>query len=184
MRRRRRPSRARYALGLAGALAALVAVQVIPKLDDYTQRMGGSPVEAAAGAAAGHGGARWRLISLAPSGGEDLPAGTRPVTAVIGVTPAAESAGKAMAKGCEAAVRDAAGRVWGRDDGLPGVQGVAQSCLPTGKDNKPLPARPGVEIVWQASFVVPADALSSLRVEIRLAGADGFVRLAPPAAPA
>ncbi|MFE0148360.1 hypothetical protein ACFWY5_14545 [Nonomuraea sp. NPDC059007] len=174
-----------YGLGLAAAVAALVAVQVVPKLEDYGLRSGGEPIDAAAGAGAAFEGSTWRLIGIGQTSGDDLPPGTTAVTAVIGVTPRDAAASKAMSKGCETAVRDARARTWTPTTRVKGVPKVSTLCTRIDeKTYKPILAKPGVEAKFQASFAVPADAVSSLRVEVRLRDHhENFVRLTPSAAP-
>ncbi|WP_327090699.1 hypothetical protein OIE66_08765 [Nonomuraea sp. NBC_01738] len=179
MSRRARRAGARHhllhGLGLLAALAALVAVQVLPKLEDYTLRSGGSPAPAATFA-----GASWRLISLAPAQGDDLPPGTKAVIAVLGVTPRDRAASEAISEGCDSAVRDDRDRVWTTAGRVTPLPGLSTLCTRIDKKTyKPILARPGAESRWQAAFVVPADAVSSLRVEVRLPKHDDFVRLAP-----
>ncbi|WP_188195656.1 hypothetical protein [Nonomuraea sp. SYSU D8015] len=164
-----------YGLGIIVSVAALVAVQVVPHLEQYTLEEGGSPVPADS-----YGGASWRLISLAPATGENLPKGTAGVTAVIGVTPKDQAASKAMAQGCSATVRDRADRVWSPSRAVQGLPGLASVCM---RLNKPVLVPPGTELKWQASFAVPIEAVSSLQVEVRVQKTEGFVRLTPAAAP-
>lgn len=170
----------RYGLGLLVAACALVAVQVVPKLEQHGLREGGSAVEAAPGARVQLGGATVRLISLEPGTADEPLPGTKPVTAIIGITPGDAAASKAMAKGCDAAVRDGADRVWGPARSVDGRKDVSTLCSKVDKNYKAILAPPGKEVTWQASFAVPKDAVSSLRVEVRLGGVADFVRLAPP----
>ncbi|WP_157246318.1 hypothetical protein [Nonomuraea typhae] len=174
-----------YGLGLVAGVAALVAVQVLPKLEDYALRTGGAAIAPAAGSGAAFSGSTWRLIGIGATPGEDLPQGTTGVTAIIGVTPGDDAAAKAMAKGCETAVRDARQRVWTTSSRVKGVAGVSTLCTQIDrKTYKPILAKPGVEVRFQASFAVPADAVSSLRVEVRLPDHyESFVRLTPPGPP-
>lgn len=174
-----------YGPALAAAVAVLVAIQVLPKLEQYALRAGGEPIEVAAGASATFAGSTWRLISVTPAADQDLPEGAEGVTAVIGVEPRDERASKALAKGCAAAVRDSRDRLWTSTTKVKGVEGVSTLCTEIDdKTYKPILVPPGTEVRWQASFAVPADALSSLRVEVRLEQRDvDFLRLTPPAAP-
>lgn len=169
----------RYGLALVAAVGALVAVQVVPKLEDHRLRSGGSPVEGAPGEPVSYAGSQWRLVSLTPATGEKLPRGTSAVTAVIGVTPTDAAAGKVLTKGCEAAVRDAADRSWTPSSAVAALPGIASTCARIDKNYRPIPPPPGQEVRWQASFVVPADAVSSLLIEVRLSRAADFLRLAP-----
>lgn len=163
----------KYGLGLVAAVCALVAIQVGPKLE-HTD----SPLESGRFA-----GSTWRLISLEPATSDrQLPPGTKPVTAVLSVTPGDAAASKLMAKGCDTSVRDGRDRSWGPASEVTGRKGVSTLCTKLDKKYKALLATPGVEVTWQASFVVPADAVSSLLVEVRLDGVQDFVRLAVPAA--
>ncbi|NUR82518.1 MAG: hypothetical protein HOY71_00365 [Nonomuraea sp.] len=170
-----------YGLGLLAAVAALVAVQVLPKLEQYELISDTRYPPAENGRFAG---STWRLLELRPAQGEGLPDGVKGVTAVIGVTPGDEAASKALGPGCEASVRDAADRVWGPSNDVRGEAGLTTLCTRIDeKTYKPILNRPGAEVKWQASFAVPAGAVSSLRVEVRLQKTDGFVRLSPTAAP-
>ncbi|MFD1939482.1 MULTISPECIES: hypothetical protein [Nonomuraea] len=172
----------RYALGLVVAVAGVVGVQALPHLERYRAAMGDAVVEAPPGGPAQHAGSRWRLISLKPvDPGERAPAGTRALTAVIGVTPLSQEAGKTLAKGCAAAVRDPSGRVWtsATVSSVTPVDGVEPTCSRFDGNYKPVPPRVGKELRWQASFVVPAAAADPMRIEVRLEGVEEALRLAP-----
>ncbi|MEU7898911.1 hypothetical protein AB0B45_39405 [Nonomuraea sp. NPDC049152] len=171
----------RYALGLALAVTGVVTIQALPHLERYSLARGDAVVEAPPGGTAEHAGSRWRLISLEPAQpGELAPAGTRALTAVIGVTPLSREAGKALAKGCAAAVRDPSGRVWTSATGssVTPLDGVEPTCARVDKNYKAVAPKTGKEVRWQASFVVPAAAADPLRVEVRLEGALEALRLA------
>jgi hypothetical protein len=174
-----------YALGLIPAVAALVAVQVGPKLEQYDLIRGGTTIAPAPGAPGTFAGSSWRLAELTWSDAEGLPPGTKAVTSVIGVTPGAEAAGRDLAEGCAATVRDARGRLWSAATTIKGRADLPTTCAPFDESTfTTIPAKPGTEVRWQASFVVPADAVSSLRVEVRLAQRRvDHVRLTPSAAP-
>jgi hypothetical protein len=75
-RRRGRSSQIRYGLGLIAAVGALVAVHVVPKLEDYRLSSGGSPVERTAGASVDYAGSTWRLISFSLVTDDQVPKGT------------------------------------------------------------------------------------------------------------
>ncbi|GAA0911689.1 hypothetical protein [Nonomuraea longicatena] len=183
--RRRLSRQLWYALGLVPAVAALVAVQVVPKLEQYDLVRGGTPIVPQPGAPGTFAGSSWRLAELTWSDAEGLPPGSKAVTAVIGVTPGDEAAGRELIKGCAAAVRDARERLWSAATSVKGRADLPTTCAPFDESTfTAVPAEPGTEVRWQASFVVPADAVSSLRVEVRLAQRRvDHVRLTPSAAP-
>lgn len=175
-----------YGLGLVGAVAALVAIQVVPKLEQHDLVAGTSvpPVEAPANGSAKFAGSTWRLLGILPATADDLPKGITGVTAIISVTPGDQAAGRAMSEGCDASLRDGRDRTWGPSSKVHAKLGMTTLCTQIDKKTyKPIPATPGTETTWQAAFAVPADAVSSLRVEVRLPKTEGFVRLTPPAKP-
>ncbi|MFC4531015.1 hypothetical protein [Sphaerisporangium dianthi] len=180
-----------YGLGLLALVPAVLAAEVLPwreKYENGTQK-GGHEAVAAAGRPALLNGIEWRLKSITEGRPPDdayrpLPPRTKVAIAVITLKPLTERASKwfgDIGGICKIKLTDAAGRSWGpafRSDLAP-KNGLAASCFNLDADFKLAPLPVGKELAVQTVHVVPADAFTTLRVEVRVAPEPGTVRLLP-----
>ncbi|MDH2425714.1 hypothetical protein [Sphaerisporangium sp. TRM90804] len=180
-----------YGLGLLVLVPAVIAAAVLPWREKYEVRSGkgGREVVASQGRAATLDGVEWRLKSITEGRLQEefsrpLPPRTKIAVVVVSATPrdARASAWFARETGsCKIYAADGAGRVWERSfrTDLAPDSPHAVSCQVLDEDYTLAPVPVGKEHTIQAEYVVPADAFSDLRVEVRLSPDRATVRLAP-----
>ncbi|WP_248959644.1 hypothetical protein [Sphaerisporangium perillae] len=180
-----------YGLGLLVLVPAVIAAKVLPWQEKYQTLTGkgGREAVAAHGQPARLNGMEWRLKSITEGKppqefARPLPPRTKIAIVLTSVKPLTEQASKwfgaTTGSTCKFTLTDAAGRTWApsfRTDLAP-KSGYAASCFALDADYKPAPLPVGKELTTQTVFVVPADAFTSLRVEVRLTPDPGTVRLA------
>lgn len=121
-------------------------------------------------------GATWRFGSIAPApASTDSPNGPPPrgsalVRAHVDVTPHTAAAAKKIA-GCQFAARDGDGRVWDTDNDY--TDDEVAGCTPPSGATEYLPAGHTQDV--STAFLVPADAVRSLRPMVRPASGESYV---------